>query len=1036
MVSIIEKPLQTGCAAAILAVATLPVWSPAQTPAAPSQFANLPNTEQTPERFQSPAEAVEGLRLPPGFRATLFASEPMVRQVIAVATDAGGRLWAAENYTYSERKVGFHPDLRDRIVILEDHDGDGCADEQKIFWDQAEKLTSVAVGLGGVWALCPPKLLFLPDLDGDDKPDGPPQVMLEGWDDGQVRHNVANGLQWGPDGWLYGRHGILGTSRVGTPETPPEQRLRINCGIWRFHPESREFQVVASGTTNPWGSDWDRHGQMFFINTVIGHLWHVVPGAHYERMYGVDFNPHLYELIPQTADHFHWDVSEQWHDIRKLGVSSTTDLAGGGHAHSGLLIYQGDNWPADYRHDAYTLNFHGRRINRDLLQRQGAGYVARHADDLVHFSDPWFRGVDLITGPDGSVFVSDWSDAGECHDDDGVHRESGRIYKISYGSPDRAVPQALSEMSQAELVALLNHDNAWFARQSQIVLHGLAIRGHDLSETHAALRRILADSHNEVHRLRALWTLAVTNGTDDRLLSDLVVDRHEHLRVWAIRLLADKGTLMEETSASNVLQAAKADKSGLVLLFLASGLQQLEHAQRWPLAQRLAERAEFTNDPAFPRMLWYGIEPAVATAPERAVELFDATRIGFVRRSVVRRLGANLKTAPDALAALTPVLAPASDQRRQRDLLDGMLAAMEGRRRATPPAGWLDALDKLAHSEDVATRQRAQELLVVFGDGRAVDELKQLAVDAEASIEQRRRAIRSLVVSRADGVPELLQQLLDDRDVALEAIRGLAAYANPATPEKIVARYQRFRSEARREAITALASRPSAAHVLLAAVAAGRIPDEDVPAYQIRQMWSLNDEAIRTRLQELWPKLRHTSQEKAKKIEEFRSLLSDQRLQSADPSAGRVVFQRACAMCHRLYGSGQNVGPDLTGSQRNNLSYLLHNILDPSLQLAENYRMSIIRLVDGRTLNGVIVAREGGVVKIQMPTELLTIPADDIERTADSTLSMMPERLLDSLSQQQTCDLFAYLMSPQQVPLPESQRAGRPTTPAEGPNAP
>jgi putative membrane-bound dehydrogenase-like protein len=238
--------------------------------------------------------------------------------------------------------VGYHKDLRDRIVVFEDGDNDGRFDKRTVFWDGAERLTSVEVGLGGVWALALPNLYFIPDADGDAVPDGPPQVVLDGFEYVAGRHTVANGVRWGPDGWLYGRHGIQSTSRIGPPGTPAEQRTAMNVGIWRYHPTRRVTEVVASGTTNPWGMDWDAHGEPFFINTVIGHLWHVIPGAHYRRMYGDDPTPHMYEVIEQTADHVHWGTGENWTDVRK-GVTDVTSAAGGGHAHTGLLIYQAVN---------------------------------------------------------------------------------------------------------------------------------------------------------------------------------------------------------------------------------------------------------------------------------------------------------------------------------------------------------------------------------------------------------------------------------------------------------------------------------------------------------------------------------------------------------------------------------------------------------------------------------------------------------------------------------------------------------------------
>ncbi len=187
-------------------------------------------------------------------------------------------------------------------------------------------------------------------------------------------------------------------------------------------------------------------------------------------MYGVDLNPHTYQLIEQTADHFHWDVgAEQWNTVRQ-GVSDKTSEAGGGHAHIGLLIYQGDNWPEEYRHQLFTLNLHGLRINTNRLERQGAGYVGKRAPDFAFFTDPWFRGMELITGPDGSVYLADWSDTGECHERGGVHRTSGRIYKLSYGKPFRQFGFDLASQSDEQLVEHLKKANAWWPRTARRVL--------------------------------------------------------------------------------------------------------------------------------------------------------------------------------------------------------------------------------------------------------------------------------------------------------------------------------------------------------------------------------------------------------------------------------------------------------------------------------------------------------------------------------------------------------------------------------------
>src|SRR5581483_348411 len=299
-----------------------------------------------------------------------------------------------------------------------------------------------------------------------DVPDGEPIVMLEGFDEEfLVHHHLANGLRWGPDCWLYGRRGNSTTCVIGAPGTPLEKRVVMGGGIWRFHPTKHIVEAVSIGTTNPWGHDWDDHGELFFSNTVIGHLWHAVPGAHFKRFYGEDPNPFVYELIDQTADHYHFDTGKGWADSRN--VVGTTDEMGGGHAHCGTMLYLGDNWPDSYRNQLYTLNLHGRRINVERLERKGAAYVGKRVGDLFKTTDPWFRGIDLLYGPDGGVYVADWTDIGECHETDGVHRTSGRIFKITYGQPKAPTIADVSRLSNAELVRLQLYKNDWYVRQAR-----------------------------------------------------------------------------------------------------------------------------------------------------------------------------------------------------------------------------------------------------------------------------------------------------------------------------------------------------------------------------------------------------------------------------------------------------------------------------------------------------------------------------------------------------------------------------------------
>jgi putative membrane-bound dehydrogenase-like protein len=973
-----------------------------------------------------PEQAAAGITVPDGFHVSLFASEPVIRQPIGMATDARGRLWVAENNTYSDARTNFDLSKHDRIVILEDTDGDGRADRHTVFWDRAQKLTSVEIGFGGVWALCPPRLLFIPDRNGDDVPDGEPQVVLDGFDDGAVRHNIANGLRWGPDGWLYGRHGILATSLVGVPGSLPSQRTPLNCCIWRYHPTRKIFEVVCRGTTNPWGMDWNEQGELFFINTVIGHLWHAVPGAHFQRMYGEDDNPHVYQLLGQTADHFHWDTAENWSDIRKIGVSRTTDQAGGGHAHAGLLIYQGDNWPDRYRGSLFTINFHGRRLNNDTLERQGSAYVARHAADFLKSSDPWFRGLDLLAAADGGVYLSDWSDIGECHGADGVHLDSGRIFKVVYGHPPRMALGDLAKLSDAELVSLQLQKNDWLVRQSRRVLQERAASGRPMDQVHAKLHAIFATDHDPLHQLRALWCLYVTGGAADTWLRSQLHHADENVRVWSIRLLGD-GKPPTAQSVRKFSEMATRDPSGLVLLYLASALQELPPADRWTLATALAARAEFAADRFLPLMIWYGIEPAVPENPDRALQIVESSRMPALVRCIARRLTGDLRQAPRPVDRLVALAGRAGRTEQRSAIVGGMAEALRGWRKAPMPASWKFAQRVLESSSDAEVRRVTRELAVVFGDGRALGDLMRLADAKSADPAVRRDAVRVLVEARAPGLKPLLCGMLDERDLGPDAARGLAAIDDPQLPSFLLTKFVGLKEPTRDAVIVTLCARPTSARLLLAAVTSGTIDRSRIPAFQVRQMAGFPDAEVRRQVSKLWPELKTISAAKRKRIEQLKTGLEPAALAAADRVQGRRRFVQTCATCHTLFGQGGKIGPDLTGSQRSNLDYLLENIIDPSALVAPAYKMSTIALADGRVLNGIVIDQAGPTLTVQTPTERLILNRSDVETTRKSDLSLMPDGLLDVLPENEIRDLFAYLMSRQQVMLPADAPHGEPS---------
>ena len=985
-------------------------------------FATLRGHAQAPAPAPSdlltPLAAQRQIRLPTGFEASLFAAEPDVVQPVAMAFDDRGRLWVVEMLTYADLKTNFDLTQHDRIFILEDQDGDGRAEKRTVFWEGGQRVTSVEIGFGGVWVLAAPQMLFIPDRNVDDVPDGPPEVLLDGWDAGPVRHNIVNGLKWGPDGWLYGRHGIQATSFVGKPGAPPTGRTALNCCIWRYHPTKRIFEVVCQGGTNAWGHDWDELGNLWFINTVIGHLWQGIPGAWFKRMYGEHLAPHRYELIEQHADHYHWNTAKSWTDSRNAGEGA--DALGGGHAHSGLMIYLGDNWPKEYRNELFTLNFHGRRINHDHLERQGSGLVGRHAADFAQFSDPWFRGIDLAYGPDGAVFVLDWSDRGECHenDADGVHRETGRVFKLVYGSSFHpATNLNVAARSDAELVRLQTHPNEWYARHARRVLQERAAAGGDMTAVHAALRKLFADQSDAPAKLRALWALHATGGAQEAWLRDLLDQSSEPVRAWAVTLLGEDRPANAVTVA-RLADLAKVETSAPVRLALASVLQRLKLEDRVALARPLAERSEDNADHNLPLMLWYGLEPAVSAGLPSAKELYVHARIPRLRRLIIRRLAENLERTPADLDAVLRWAARPESGPVWLDVLNGVNEALRGWRKAVPPAAWKAFADAAASSGNTEAIRLVRELNLVFGDGRALVELRQIAADSKTPVEARRAAVRQLVDARIDDLDAWLESLLRDNAVAGVAARGLALSADPVARAAVFKRFGSLPFEDQSAVVAQLVTRASSAGELLEAVAAGTIPRGQINAMHARQILRFGDATLAKRLAEVWGEIRGSEADKQRLMNRYQTLLTADTLGKSDLSRGRALFDKACAVCHRLYGEGQTIGPDLTGSGRGNLDYLLENIVDPSAMVPSDYRVSNVELKDDRSLTGVVVARTERTIELQLQNERLTVDRSEISSLQPGTLSLMPEGLLETLRQDEIRDLIAYLMHPEQIAPP------------------
>lgn len=961
------------------------------------------------ERTPNPLPAEKAARtsvLLDGFQMSVFAAEPDVIQPISFAIDSRGRVWVAEALNYGT----WQPTGRDRVVILEQRDGKL---KRTLFYEGFNYITGIEVGFGGVWVMSPPCLYFLPDRDGDDKPDGPPEVLFDGFGHKESRHNLANGFTWGPDGWLYGGHGRTSPSDVGQVGTPAEKRIHCDGGVYRIHPTKLIYENFADGTTNPWGVDFDDFGQCFVSNCVNPHLFHVLQGGHYEPWRNRPSSLYAYERLPTCADHLHYPSGKP-NEMR--GETPEVLAMGGGHAHCGTLIYLGDSFPKEFRNTVFMCNVHGRRINHDILKRKGSGYVASHGKDFMISADPWFMGVTLRTGPDGSVFVSDWSDTGECHTYK-PDKTSGRIYKISFGMPNTK-PVDLEKLSNAELVELQLHKNDFCVRHARRILQERAAKpGWKGKEVHAALRKILDSQRETPQRLRALWALHVTGGLNAESLRGLLDDRSEYVRAWAIQLLGEREAPSPEVLAK-FATLAKNDPSPVVRLYLACALQRLPLEDRWPIAAGLVAHAEDATDANLPLMLWYAIEPLVPADPARALAF--NTAIPLVRQFIARRVveDAIAKREQGDLAPLVAALLR-SEETAQLDLLKGAREGFRGRKNFTMPESWPTVYAKLKKSDNAAVREYAVVVALLFGDPQALADLRKVVIDSNAKPAERVAALEALIEKHVPDLVPVLHAQLADKTTRRAAIRGLAAYADPDTPKKLLAVYADLTADEKFDAIATLASRKDSALALLDAVEAKKVPRGDITAFAARQMFALSDAKVTDRLKHVWGEVRATAADKQKQMAKYKSQLTPAALKNANLANGRLVFTKTCQQCHKLFGEGGTIGPDLTGANRSDIDYLLSNIIDPSAEVGRDFRMSVVRTADARTITGIVTERTPARLVIQTATEKTIVAADDVESVKDSPLSIMPEGQLDKLSKEQIRDLIAYLGGKKQVELPK-----------------
>ncbi len=965
----------------------------------------------------APEEALKHFKVADGFEVQLFASEPLVRQPVTMTFDDRGRMWVVQYLQYPApaglKPVEVDRYLRtrydrvpepppkgprgaDKITILEDTDGDGRVDQAKDFVSGLNLASALAIGNGGVYVGQAPYLLFYPDRDGDDVPDGDPEVLLRGFGL-EDAHAVINSLQWGPDGWLYGAQGSTVTADVGG--------IGFQQGIWRYHPGTRQFELFSEGGGNTWGLDFDRHG-----NAIAGTNYgdcvclHQVQGGYYVK----GFSKHGPLHNPYTYGYFE--------HARHQGPS-------GGHVTCGGIVYQGGAYPETFTGAYVAANLLSNAVYWSALEPDRSTFKTRYLGTLLSTDDIWFRPIDCLSGPDGSVFVADWYDQRANHviPEDTWDRSNGRIWKVVYRGTRPAEKLDLSRRSSDELVELLSHSNAWYVREARRIL----------SERRDALvwprlQSMIDQSGDERLALEALWALYVSGGWNDTRALALLDHASADVRAWTVRLLGDERRALPSPIHARLLALASIEPSPTVRSQLACTCKRLPAADALPIVERLLRRGEDADDLHIPLLLWWAIEDKAISDRQPVLDLLasgETWRLPIVRDTLVERLARRYlaEKSPAGYAACARLLAMAPSREDVHRLIAAMDQDASGQRLEKVPAALEKPLGELWRQE--SSDPTLTRFALRMGSGEAYR--RALARLADRNEPQPvRLALIAAVGQAAD--PDALERLLPLLDelqgdaIRLAALTALAHFADDSIAREVLARFGTLTPALRARAIDLLCSRRTWSLELVRAAAKGQLEAQEVSVDQIRQMLAHHDAALEGAIETKWGRIRPaTPGEKQAYVPVLGRVLNEG---PGDLDNGHKLFVKHCATCHTLYGEGNKVGPDLTSADRKNRDALLINILDPSGTIRPEFIAQTAVLVDGRVLTGLVTeSSPQQLTLVDAKNQKTTLAREEIEQMHPAPQSLMPERLLEPLAPQEVRDLFRYLQS--DAPPPKSAGA-------------
>ena len=976
-----------------------------------SQFSGHPMSART--NGLSPADAARSFTVPDDLEIQQVLAEPIVSQPVFLNFDERGRMWVVQYLQYPAPagltpvsrdnfwravydKVPEPPPRgvkgRDKITIHEDTDGDGVFDKHKTFVDGLNIATACVKGRGGVWVLNPPYLLFYPDKNDDDVPDGDPVVHLEGFGL-EDTHSVVNSLRWGPDGWLYAAQGSTVTGNVRRPgETNAVYSQGQN--IWRYHPETKRYEVFSEGGGNAFGVEFDAQGRLF-----SGHNggdtrgFHYMQGAYLRKgfeKHGELSNPYAFGYFPQM------------------------DGTKGERFTHNFIIYHGGALPERYNGKLFGIEpLQGRVVLSDITP-EGSTFKTRDLERVVTSSDSWFRPVDIKVGPDGAIYIADWYDRQVTHtrnQEGNIDVSNGRIYRLKRKGAPPLAPFNLAKLSTRELAQTLNHSNLWF-RQNAV---RLVSERSDFSITALRIPPRNGTVPPDLESLWALyqyghaWNLFYSSGRSRPIFMNKSDPQY---RLWFVRLMTDKLEKLPDDFARVLADAARRETNVEVRAQFAASAKRLPVAQALPIIVNLLRHDDDATDPRVPLLCWWAIESKCESDRDAVLKLFEDSpfwNLPMVEEHILSRLMRRY-AAPGTrkdLLTCARLLDLSPSPKHTKLLMTGFEEAFAGR----PLTGLPDELIKSIARHDAGS----DALKVRTGDRAALARALKIIADPQASTTRRQQLISVLgEVHPASALDALLRVADSDAKPELRksALSALMSYDDARIPAAVLKDYNAYAPDARTAALTLLTSRSTWALAFVQAVDRDKIKTAAVPLDSVRRMKLHKNSELAGLIAKHWPQTGlATTAEMQQQIQRLSGVVHGG---TGNPYAGQALFNSTCASCHTLFTRGGKVGPDLTAYQRGDLDTMLLHIVNPSAEIREGYENFQIETKDERSLNGFLVERDAKVVVIRgADGQNISVEQKDIAEMKAAGMSLMPEGLLDPLSEQQVRDLFAYLRSTQ-----------------------